>query len=181
MIAHLTDSPVLETERLILRVPMASDFEVFAPFVTSDRARFIGGGADKDIGHAWRVLAILTGHWHLRGYGTFVAEHRETGKPIGSMGPWYPAGWPEHELGWTIWTEEAEGQSYAFEGATALRRYAYADLGWSTAVSYIDQNNPRSEALAQRLGCVLDPEAKLPWPDQPVRAWRHPGPAEVLG
>jgi hypothetical protein len=50
----LENTPVLTTERLTLRAPQASDFEVFAPFVMSDRARYIGGGADKDIGHAWR-------------------------------------------------------------------------------------------------------------------------------
>jgi RimJ/RimL family protein N-acetyltransferase len=80
VIARLENTPVLTTERLTLRAPQASDFEVFAPFVTSDRARYIGGGADKDIGHAWRVLAILSGHWHLRGFGTFVAEDRATGQ-----------------------------------------------------------------------------------------------------
>jgi chorismate mutase len=78
MIARLENTPVLTTERLTLRAPQASDFEVFAPFVMSDRARYIGGGADKDIGHAWRVLAILSGHWHLRGFGTFVGDRRMT-------------------------------------------------------------------------------------------------------
>lgn len=176
MTARLADTPVLETARLILRAPQASDFEVFAPFVTSDRARFIGGGADKDIGHAWRVLAILAGHWHLRGYGTFVAEEKTAGRPIGSMGPWYPGNWPEQELGWTIWTPEAEGTGLAHEAVLRVRRHAYDDLGWTTAVSYIDTNNPRSEALAQRLGCVIDPEARQPHPDEPVRVWRHPAP-----
>lgn len=178
MIAELANTPVQETERLILRAPRASDFDAFAPFVMSDRARFIGGGADKDIGHAWRVLAILSGHWHLRGFGTFVAEARNTGEPVGSMGPWFPGDWPEQELGWTIWTEDAEGQGFAFEAMSAIRRHAYADLGWSTAVSYIDVNNPRSEALAMRLGCVIDTGAQFARPEEPVRVWRHPAPAE---
>jgi len=177
--AHLTDTPVLETERLILRAPRASDFEVFAPFVMSHRARFIGGGADKDIGHAWRVLAVLAGHWHLRGFGTFVAEDRETGQPLGSMGPWYPGNWPEEELGWTVWTEAAEGRGYAFEVVTALRRHAYADLGWTTAVSYIDPENARSQALARRLGCHLDSGAPCPDFDTPTEVWRHPAPEEL--
>ena len=179
MIARLTDTPVLETERLILRAPQASDFEVFAPFVMSDRARYIGGGADKDIGHAWRVLAIITGHWHLRGFGTFVAVSKQTDQPVGSMGPWFPGDWPEEELGWTIWTEDAEGKGYAFEAVAALRRHVYDDLGWSTAVSYIDSENVRSQALAQRLGCAIDAEAKVPDRDNEIEVWRHPGPGEV--
>ncbi|GAA5073226.1 GNAT family N-acetyltransferase [Roseibacterium beibuensis] len=178
MTPHLTDTPVLETERLRLRAPKSSDFEVLAPFVMSDRARFVGGGADKDIGHAWRVLAIITGHWHLRGFGTFVAEVKETGAPIGSVGPWYPGDWPEHELGWTIWTPEAEGKGYAHEAVTRARAHAYDDLGWRTAVSYIDERNDRSLALARRLGCTHDTGAALPDRDEPLQAWRHPAPSQ---
>jgi small subunit ribosomal protein S16 len=145
MTARLTDTPVLQTERLTLRAPQAADFEGLAPFVMSDRARFVGGGADKDIGHAWRTLAILSGHWHLRGSAP-SSPSRNSGQPIGSMGPWFPGDWPEQELGWTIWTEAAEGRGYAFEAVTALRRHAYDALGWSTAVSYIDPQRPLAGA-----------------------------------
>ena len=179
MIPRLADTPVFTTARLTLRAPEAADFEVFAPFVMSDRARFIGGGADKGIGHAWRVLAIITGHWHLRGWGTFVLVDKATGRPLGSAGPWMPGDWPEPELGWTIWTPEAEGRGYAFEAVTALRRHAYGDLGWPTAVSYIDARNDRSIALARRLGCTLDETADRPARDEPLMVWRHPAPAEV--
>jgi len=179
MTARLTHTPVLETERLVLRAPQAADFKVFAPFVTSDRGRHIGGGGDKDIGHAWRVLALLTGHWHLRGWGTFVAEEKATGRPIGSMGPWYPEGWPERELGWTIWTEAAEGRGFAHEAAIETRRHAFETLGWSTAVSYIAPDNARSIALARRLGCARDPDAAAPAEGDLV--YRHPAPEKARG
>lgn len=179
MTARLENTPVIETERLILRAPQAADFEVFAPFVMSDRARFVGGGADKEIGHAWRVLAVLSGHWHLHGFGIFVAEEKATGQPVGSMGPWFPGDWPERELSWTIWTEAAEGQGFAFEGVTAIRRHVYGELGWDTAVSYIDARNARSLALARRLGCRLDPDARAPFRDEPVEVWRHPAPEDT--
>lgn len=174
MMARLVDTPVLTTPRLTLRAPRADDFEVFAPFVMSDRARFIGGGADKDRGHAWRVLAILVGHWALRGFGTFVLEDRETGQPLGSAGPWFPGDWPERELGWTLWTAGAEGRGLAAEAVRELRRHVYADLGWPTAVSYIDPLNARSRALARRVGCVLDATAPRPDRDPVLEVWRHP-------
>ncbi|WP_375550563.1 GNAT family N-acetyltransferase [Rhodophyticola porphyridii] len=176
MTAHLADTPVLETERLILRAPRAEDFDAFAPFVMSERSRFIGGGADKDRGFAWRVLAVLSGHWHLHGWGTFVAESKASGAPLGSMGPWYPAGWPERELGWTIWDPRAEGTGIAFEAVERVRRHAFGDLGWTTAVSYIDPQNSRSIALAERLGCRLDETAARPHPDEPGLVYRHPAP-----
>lgn len=179
MTARLADTPVLSTERLTLRAPQATDFEAFAPFVMSDRARFIGGGGDKTLGQAWRILAVITGHWHLRGWGTFVIVDKATGDPLGAAGPWMPGDWPEPELGWTIWTAEAEGKGYAHEAVVALRRHAYADLGWKTAVSYIDERNDRSLALARRLGCTRDDGAARPNPDEPLQVWRHPAPETV--
>ncbi len=179
MIPRLADTPVLTTERLILRAPQASDFEALVPFITSDRARFVGGGADKDLGVAWRVLAIFAGHWHLRGYGIFVLADRVSGRPMGSAGPWHPGDWPEQELGWTLWDAADEGKGYAREAVIALRRHVYDDLGWPTAVSYIDDRNDRSLALAQRLGCTLDVDAARPQRDAPLQVWRHPAPSGV--
>jgi RimJ/RimL family protein N-acetyltransferase len=180
MTPRLIDTPMLSTERLMLRAPQASDFEAIAPFVTSDRARFVGGGADKGLGVAWRMLAIFAGHWHLRGTGVFILTDRNTGRPIGSAGPWYPGDWPEQELGWWIWNAADEGKGFAHEAMLALRRHVYADLGWQTAVSYIDARNTRSLALARRLGCVHDTSATPPAKDDPIQVWRHPAPSEVL-
>ncbi|MEL6679419.1 MAG: GNAT family N-acetyltransferase [Pseudomonadota bacterium] len=153
---------VLETERLVLRPPKADDFDRLKPFLMTDRARFVGGGADKDETHAWRVLAILCGHWALRGYGTFVAEERATSTPVASVGPWFPAGWPEREIGWAVWSEAAEGMGFAREAARRVVTHVFDDLGWQTAVSYIDPANTRSIALAERLGAVHDTAANGP-------------------
>lgn len=178
MTPQLTHIPALETERLSFRAPVAEDFKTFAPFALSERARFVGGGPDKDIGHAWRMLATICGHWQLRGYGCFAAVRKDTGAVIGSMGPWHPEPVPLKELSWTIWDAAAEGQGYAYEALTEIRRHCYGDLGWDGAVSYIDAANTRSAALAERLGCKIDKGASGPHPDDIV--YRHPPPAEVL-
>ncbi|WP_224813631.1 GNAT family N-acetyltransferase [Hasllibacter sp. MH4015] len=178
MIPRLVDIPQLETERLILRAPEARDLDALAPFVMSDRASFVGGGSDADRGDAWRVLATLSGHWHLRGYGVYVIVPKGSDTAIGSMGPWNPEGWPEPELSWTIWDAAAEGQGFAFEAMIEIRRYVYDVLGWDTAVSYIDPANTRSIALAERMGCVIDEGANGPGAESLV--YRHPVLAEVL-
>jgi RimJ/RimL family protein N-acetyltransferase len=90
-------------------------------------------------------------------------------------GPWFPEGWPEQEIGWSLWSAEAEGRGFALEAAQAARGYAYGDLGWPTAVSYIRPENRRSIALAQRLGAVLDPDAATP-DDSDDLVYRHPAP-----
>ena len=72
---------------------------------------------------------------------------------------------------------QAEGKGIAHEAAIAARNYAYGVLGWTTAVSYIDEPNIRSRRLAERLGCWHDEEAKtLDDPDVKVLTYRHPSP-----
>ncbi|MGI9393987.1 MAG: GNAT family N-acetyltransferase, partial [Boseongicola sp.] len=93
---------------------------------------------------------------------------------------WYPEDWPEPEIGWTVWAAEAEGEGFAFEAAKAARDFAFRELGWTTAVSYIDDGNDRSVALAERLGAWRDDAAETPDNDEPpVLVYRHPVP-EVL-
>jgi RimJ/RimL family protein N-acetyltransferase len=174
MTVTLAGTPVLTTERLVLRAPRQGDFEPWAEMAASDRARFIGGPLDRTL--AWRALGHLTGHWIHRGFGMFVfAAKTAPDVPLGMAGPWFPEGWPEHEIGWTLWAAGAEGRGYAFEAATAARAHAFRDLGWRTAVSYIAPENARSIALALRLGAVRDETAAHPG-TEPCLVYRHPVP-----
>ena len=166
--------PVLETERLILRQPGAQDWPQWRAMLASDRARFIRAG-DADDALSWRAFGHVIGHWVLRGWGNFVFTLKGDDTALGMTGPWYPHGWPEKEIGWSVWSEAGEGKGYAFEAASRVIRHAYETLGWDTAVSYIVQDNTRSIALAERLGAVLDPEAATPR-DEPCLVYRHPRP-----
>lgn len=173
----LTGIPVLETARLRLRAPATADFELFADYFTSERSRFTGGPQDRNL--AWRAFCHLTGHWVHRGYGFFVLEEKATGAALGTSGPYYPEGWPEPEIGWTLWHSQAEGKGYAREAALATRAFAYQVLGWTTAISMIVAGNTRSEELARRLGCVLESEFEH---QQFGRSaiWRHPDPETLV-
>jgi len=169
----LENTPVLETERLILRAPENGDVDAMLPFIESDRSRYIRS-EDVSPVFVWKVIAQTFGMWVYRGYGPFVLVEKATGKPVGDVGPWHPTHWPEAEIGWSIWDEAAEGKGYAYEAALATRDYAYRTLGWTTAVSYIDPENARSIALAQRLGATLDADADRVDPEDLV--YRHPAP-----
>ncbi|MDP5307648.1 GNAT family N-acetyltransferase [Paracoccus spongiarum] len=172
----LQPTPVLTTARLILRAPVAADWPHWLAFAQSDRAAFILDG-NTDPSFAWRVLGHAVGHWVLRGYGMFVIALRGEDRPLGMAGPWFPEGWPEREIGWTIWTAEAEGKGYALEATTAARDFAFGTLGWDTAVSYVNADNARSIALARRLGATLDRDAAAPDFDESCLVFRHPAPA----
>lgn len=175
MTARLADTPVLETARLILRAPAMKDWEPWLAFTRDGRSRFVRPEG-FDLGKAWRAFGHVAGMWALRGYGSFVFCLKGRDEALGMTGPWHPMDWPERELGWTVWSARAEGKGYAFEAASAARDFAFTSLGWETAVSYIDPENARSIALAERLGARLDPAAEAPHPGEPTLVFRHPKP-----
>lgn len=168
------NAPVLTTGRLVLRAPHAGDWPHWRDFHLSDRANFIGGGPELTPALSWRAFGHVIGHWVLRGWGMFVFTRQGDDTPLGATGPWFPEGWPEHEIGWTVWTPEAEGKGYAFEAAQAARAHARDILGWDSIVSYIHPDNARSIALARRLGATRDDGAPVPYPGQPCLVFRHP-------
>lgn len=166
-------TPVLETPRLILRAPAADDFEAFAAYQASERSRYTGGPLDRNL--AWRSFGHVVGHWVLRGYGVFVVERRDSGAAIGTAGPYFPVGWPEPEIAWTLWDADSEGRGYAVEAALAARDWACEALGWSRPISLIVAGNTRSEALAARLGCRREGTFEHAQFGAST-IWRHPAP-----
>jgi len=176
MTIDLANTPILETDRLILRAPKGADWPLWSNFAQSQRAQYIGGPFTPRT--AWRAFGHVIGHWAMRGYGLFVFTLKDSDTPLGTVGPWHPADWPETELGWTVWSTAHEGKSLVYEAALATRDFAYSTLGWTTAVSYIDAPNTRSIALAERLGATLDATATVPAVDnaKEVLVYRHPAP-----
>lgn len=172
----LVNTPVLMTERLVLRAPSRQDWPLFNAFLASPRADFIRSTAYAEA-LAWRAFGHVIGHWVLRGFGSFVFTRKGDDAALGMTGPWFPSGWPEPEIGWAIWSAAAEGRGFAHEAATSARDHAFRALGWTTAVSYIDPGNARSIALAERLGALRDDDA-VHSGDAPCCVYRHPGPED---
>lgn len=170
----LASTPTIRTDRLRLRAPQGSDWPHWRAFHASDRARFIGGGPDQPTGQSWRAFGHVIGHWVMRGFGSFVFTRNDDDQPLGMAGPWFPDGWPEREIGWTVWNAAAEGKGYAQEAATAARGHAFQTLGWDSAVSYIRPDNARSIALAERMGAHHDAAAPTPGAIAECLVYRHP-------
>jgi len=169
------DAPVIETERLILRAPVASDFEGYAAFFAEERSRGMGGPLDRH--QAWRAFAMEMGHWIYHGYGLWTVTDKTDGTPLGRVGLYNPEGWLEPELGWAVWPA-AEGKGIAREAALAARRFIYDAWGRDRLISLIVPDNARSIALAQRLGAHVEREWTLP-SGRLVQVWRHPSAAEL--
>jgi RimJ/RimL family protein N-acetyltransferase len=170
----LAGTPVVMTERLVLRAPESGDWPAFHAFLASERGQFVRTG-DYDLSNTWRGFCHLIGHWAVRGFGMFVFHTKGDATPLGATGPWFPETWPEREISWAVWNAAAEGKGFAFEAAAAARDFAYRTLGWTTAVSYVAEGNARSRALALRLGAQVDSGAQsIGTP--PCLVFRHPAP-----
>jgi RimJ/RimL family protein N-acetyltransferase len=146
--------PAVLTERLLLRAFGEDDLDAYAAMLADEEVvRFVGGLQSRE--DAWRNMALLLGHWTLRGYGWWAVCDRSTGALLGRCGLWFPEGWPELEVGWAF-ARSAWGNGYATEAATAAIAWGAAELGLRRIASVIDPANTRSRAVAERLGMTYD-------------------------
>jgi RimJ/RimL family protein N-acetyltransferase len=145
----------IETNRLILReIDPDRDFENWAAAMADeDTVRYIGGKT-MNRAESWRNMAMVMGHWTIRGFGFFTVELKATGETVGRVGPWYPEGWPSPEVGWTIYPG-FQRQGYASEAARASIDYAFDTLGWQNVIHVILEGNEASIAVARKVGSDL--------------------------
>jgi RimJ/RimL family protein N-acetyltransferase len=116
-----------------------------------DVTRFLGDGRPLDRADAWRQLALLIGHWELRGFGLWAVEERASGQFIGRIGCHEPEGWPGFELGYVL-AREAWGHGLAREGSAVALDFARRSLGRDTIISLIRPANRASIAVAEHFG-----------------------------
>jgi RimJ/RimL family protein N-acetyltransferase len=177
MTALLTHVPVIETERLTLRGWDESDFPTIAAlFADEDTMRFLGGVMDAPT--AWRAVATQIGHWAMRGYGFFALEEKSTGACIGWCGPWFPHGWPDKEIGWSL-APEARGKGYATEAAEAIAALCLYRTGLELCHQPDRQDNTASIAVADPAGCDAANRRTSPLPISPAIVYRHQAGAGV--
>src|SRR5260370_20731255 len=134
---------ILETDRLILRPPLAQDFEAWAAFAADEETmRHIGGAQARSV--AWRGICSVAGAWTIEGFSMFSVIEKATGRWIGRLGPWRPADWPGPEVGWAL-SRDVWGRGYATEGPAAAMDYVFDGLGWSEAIHTIEPENTASQ------------------------------------
>lgn len=152
--------PTLTTSRLILRPIEKGDWDAYRRFMATDRARHMGGPFARTV--AWGMFCADHAQWSLLGCGALMIAHHDSGKCLGQVGINHGPLFPERELGWMVYPK-TEGNSFAFEAATALSDWARQTRKFETLVSYIDPGNLRSIRLAERLGATQDPRAARQW------------------
>jgi RimJ/RimL family protein N-acetyltransferase len=138
-----------------------SDLDAYAAMCAdADVMRYLGDGQPMSRAEAWRNMALLLGHWQLRGYGLWAVQERRSGELIGRIGCWNPEGWPGFEVGWML-RRQSWGLGFATEGARAAMKFAFEQLDQSHVISIVRPGNDRSICVAERLGEKLQGRSEL--------------------
>jgi RimJ/RimL family protein N-acetyltransferase len=149
------------SSRLLLRMFRESDLDAYADMCGDPEVmRFLGAGYPLTRAESWRNMALVLGHWQLRGFGLWAVEERRTGLLAGRVGCWQPEGWPGLEIGWTF-RREFWGQGYATEAAQTVLADAFSRPGPSRLISLIHPQNERSIAVALRLGMRREKDTEI--------------------
>lgn len=145
------DIPTIKTDRLILRAFQVDDLDAFAKMSSdSEVMKFIGGQA-LNYEQTFEKMAIIQGHWLLRGYGNWALECAETGSFVGRAGLLNLYGWPGIEVCWAL-APEHTGKGYATEAAKAAVDWAFENKITDRLISLIHPYNVKSIAVAERIG-----------------------------
>lgn len=160
----------IETERLLLRLPQAGDFERYAEMMAHPSSVHIGGPLLRH--EAWRRFLQMPGAWLIQGYAMFAVVERASGRWMGHAGPWQPDGWPGPEVGYSF-HPDGRGRGLATEACVAAMDYVFDVLGWDDVIHSIAPANAASQAVATRLGSRRRGPGTLPPPldVHPVDIW----------
>jgi RimJ/RimL family protein N-acetyltransferase len=151
----------LETERLRLRMFRQDDLDAYSTICADPEVmRYLGEGKALSRTEAWRQIAMILGHWSLRGFGLWAVEERATGTLVGRIGFFQPEGWPGFELGWML-RRASWGKGYASEGAGRALAHAFTEMGRDHLISLIRPANQASIRVAERLGQRLEGRTDL--------------------
>jgi RimJ/RimL family protein N-acetyltransferase len=156
---------VIETDRLLLRVPTAEDAAAVAEAMADDEVmRFIGVGTTSTFDESRAHVEWMQRAWSRDGFGAFIVVRRADAATLGHVGlfAWDPTSWrpgirsdigdeAEVELGWML-SRHAWGCGYATEAAAAARDWALSELRPRRLISLIHPENDRSMRVATKIG-----------------------------
>jgi RimJ/RimL family protein N-acetyltransferase len=174
-----SSSPIIETDRLILREWKPSDLEPFARLNADPRVmEFFPASLSQDETAA--MIQLIQERSMKNGFCFWAAELKSTGEFIGFIGLNIP-GMETHftpcvEIGWRI-DFKFWGKGYAPEGALACLKYGFSTLNLNEIVSFTTVNNLKSRRVMEKIGMTYDPQGDF---DHPKVQEGHPLRRHVL-
>jgi RimJ/RimL family protein N-acetyltransferase len=153
--------PELRTERLVMRGFRDDDLDAWAAISADPEVtRWVGHPEGLTRQAAWRQMAYLAGHWELRGCGQWALVEHATGELVGRAGLLHPAEWPGLEVGWLV-GRAFWGRGLAPEAGRAAMEWAHTALGADHIISLIEDENERSQRVAEKLGMSMEGRTRI--------------------
>ncbi|HEY9219832.1 MAG TPA: GNAT family N-acetyltransferase [Phenylobacterium sp.] len=168
---------MIETERLLLRVPHKGDLDAITAINADPRvSEWLGSRPTAADSPDW--LRRVEEHHAEYGYGFWSAVRKADHAVVGfagllataetmPVGPAVEVAWRFHPLAW--------GAGYATEAARASIDWGWANVDVDELIAITARRNLRSQAVMRRLGMTYDASRdfdhpRLLAPDDPLRA-----------
>ncbi|MEM9532956.1 MAG: GNAT family N-acetyltransferase [Pseudomonadota bacterium] len=149
--------PEVRTPRLLLRGHKLEDFDAFAAMQGDPAVMRYITGQPLSRDQAWQKFSRSPGHWHLRGFGYWIACDAETGQFLGELGfsdferDLEPSLRGCLEAGWLL-QRSAHGRGLATEAVSAAITWAGEHFPDRSIVCMISDDNAPSLRVAEKCG-----------------------------
>ncbi len=143
-------SPVIETDRLRLRMFTSDDLDSFAAMLADpDVMRYVEDGQPKDRSVAEKALNSMIAHWQRHRFGRWAVEEKTSGTLIGFGGLRSLSGIPEvvYHFAKAHW-----GKGYATELARASLSFGFDKHRFGRIVAIAKPDNAASIHVMEKLG-----------------------------
>ena len=152
-------APVVETKRLELWRPQASDRAGLRALIEPGEVRRFLGGMEPDDHDVFMRLLRNAGSWTLYGYGTFMVRERGRPEIVGNCGVFHS--WRGFgrglddiaEAGWIV-GKSSWGKGYAQEAMVAALAWFEREQGGKPTLCMIEEGHSASQVVAAKLGYV---------------------------
>jgi RimJ/RimL family protein N-acetyltransferase len=147
-------SPMLETERLILRRFDENDTDaVFALRSDAEMMRFIREPQNRQESVNW--LKMVSSLWETEKIGFCAVIEKASGSLIGWCGLWRLKETGETEIGYAI-ARKFWGGNFATEAARAFLVYGFETLKFDKIAAVAAPENTGSRRVMEKLGMTFD-------------------------
>jgi len=143
-------SPLIETDRLRLRLFQPQDLDELASMFSDERVmRYVADGKPTGRDVAQKALTSVIDHWRRHGFGRWAAEDKETRQFVGFGGLRSLFGMPEvvYHLAPAYW-----GKGLATELGQASLRYGFEEHRFEKIVAIAKPENAASIRVMEKLG-----------------------------
>lgn len=147
---------ICETDRLILREMTEKDLDFLYELQADEEAAdFLEALEDDRNVQRQKLTAYRQQMYGFYGFGIWIMEEKESGRPVGRAGLQMRDGFAEPELGFAV-LENYRRRGYAEEACRAVLVYAKEELELKKIRMVADQRNKKSRRLCEKLGFVVD-------------------------